>query len=189
MSTVTAVKKGGKIAIACDTLIKWGDEKNTAAHVVNHNKIIKISDSYLAVTGPAAGILAMRHYFKHTKNKFSFKNVDDIFITFKDIQAAFKESYGFEVKSEDTGFEPNSMYILIANKHGIFAVGSYRDIQEFKSFYAYGSGNEYALGAMSTIYDHKLSAEEIAKIGIKAAAEFDSGTALPLISYVIDEKK
>jgi ATP-dependent protease HslVU (ClpYQ) peptidase subunit len=188
MSTVTAVKKDGKIAIACDTLIKWGDEKNTAKYVANHNKILKVDDSYLAVTGPAAGILALKHYFKHTENKYGFSNVDDIFVTFKDVQQALKDEYGFEVKSDDTGFEPNSMYILIANEHGIFAVGSYRDVQEFKSFYAYGSGNEYALGAMYMLYDEKLGAEEIAKAGIKAAAEFDDGTALPLISYTVDEK-
>jgi ATP-dependent protease HslVU (ClpYQ) peptidase subunit len=189
MSTVTAVKKDGKIAIACDSLIKWGSEKNTAKYIVNHNKILKVDDSYMAVTGPAAGILALKHYFKHTENKYCFDNVDDIFITFRDLQQALKDDYGFEVKSEDTGFEPNSMYILIVNPHGIFAVGSYRDVQEFKTFYAYGSGNEYALGAMFDAYEkEKLSAEDVAKLGIKAAAEFDDATALPLISYVVDEK-
>ena len=81
------------------------------------------------------------------------------------------------------------MYVLMANPHGIFAIGSYRDVQEFSSFYAYGSGNEYALGAMLKAYDDpKLSAEDIAKIGIEAAAEFDDGTDLPMITHVIDAK-
>lgn len=187
MSTVTAVIKHGKIAIACDSLLKWGSEKNSAKHVVNHDKIIQINDSFIAITGPAAGILALKHYFKNTENKFSFDTVEDIFITFRDLQESLKEDYHLDIKNEETGFEPNSMYCLIANPHGIFAVGSYRDVQQFKYFYSYGSGNEYALGAMHEAFKNdKYSAEEIAHLGIMAAAEFDDATDAPIISYVMD---
>ena len=46
MSTVTIVKKDGKIAIAADTLVKWSTEKNSAKYVVNHNKILKVGHNY-----------------------------------------------------------------------------------------------------------------------------------------------
>lgn len=189
MSTVTAVKKNGIIAIACDSLIKWGNEKNAAKYVVNHSKILKVKDSYLAITGPAAGLLALKHYFAHTKNKFSFDNVDDIFFTFTQLQLALKEEYYFESKGEEPGFESNSMYVLIVNPYGIFAVGAFRDVQEFDQFYAYGSGNEYALGAMFQCYGHQnLSAEEVALQGINAAAEFDDSTELPHLIYTVQAK-
>lgn len=189
MSTVTAVRKGNHIAIACDTLIKWGNEKNPAKYVVNHNKIIQVKDSYLAVTGPAAGILALKHHFNTTKETFSFDSVDDIFLTFRDFQHQLKEFYHFETNEEETGFEPSSMYLLIVNPRGMFAVGSYRDVQEFERFYAYGSGNAFALGAMYQCYDDpKLSAEDIARIGIEAACEFDDATAIPIISYKVEAK-
>jgi ATP-dependent HslUV protease subunit HslV len=187
MSTVTAVKKNGKIAIACDSLLKWGSEKNSAKHVVNHDKIIQIQDTYIAITGPAAGILALKHYFKHTENKINFETVEDIFITFRDLQEALKEDYHLDIKNDETGFEPNSMYCLIANPHGIFAVGSYRDVQQFNYFYSYGSGNEYALGAMLEAYKNdQLSAEAVALLGVEAAAEFDDATEAPHIAYVMD---
>lgn len=186
MSTVTAVRKGNQIAIACDTLIKWGNEKNPAKYVVNHNKIIQVKDSYLAVTGPAAGILALKHHFNTTKDTFSFDSVDDIFLAFRDFQHQLKEFYHFTSSEEESGFEPSTMYLLIVNPKGMFAVGSYRDVQEFERFYAYGSGNEFALGAMYQCYeDPSLSAEDIARIGIDAACEFDDGTAAPIISYQV----
>jgi ATP-dependent HslUV protease, peptidase subunit HslV len=190
MSTVTAVLKHGKIAIACDSLLKWGSEKNSAKHVVNHDKIIQINDSYIAITGPAAGILALKHYFKHTENKFGFDTVEEIFITFRDLQESLKEDYHLDIKNEETGFEPNSMYCLIANPRGIFAVGSYRDVQQFKHYYSYGSGNEYALGAMHEAFKNdKYTADEVAHLGIMAAAEFDDATEAPIISYVMDAQK
>lgn len=188
MSTVAAVHKNGKTVIACDTLIKWGNEKNSAKHVVNHDKIIETNGTYIAVTGPAAGILALKHYFKTTENKICFDTVDDIFVTFRDIQEALKEDYHLDIKNDETGFEPNSMYCLLANKHGIFAVGSYRDVQQFKHYYAYGSGSEYALGAMlEANKNDKLSAEEVATLGIEAACEFDDATEAPIITYTVEQ--
>ncbi|MGA2654424.1 MAG: hypothetical protein ABSF18_00400 [Gammaproteobacteria bacterium] len=188
MSTVTAVRKNGHIAIACDTLIKWGGEKNSAKYVVNHSKIMHIGENYIAVTGPAAGFNALKHFFSQQEGEILLRSVEDIFLYWRDFQKALKEDYFFEAKSEDSGFETNTLDILLINPYGIFAVGAYRDIQQFNSYYAYGSGNEYALGAMYTQYDNPdLDAKEIAELGVVAAAEFNDSTGLPLISHTIKE--
>ena len=47
---------------------------------------------------------------------------------------------------------------------------------------AYGGGREFAMGAMYALYEGGLSAEEIAQAGVRAAAEFDESTALPVTS-------
>ena len=39
---------------------------------------------------------------------------------------------------------------------------------------------------MFAVYDKAESAEEIARIGVEAGAEFNNATAMPLTSYVID---
>ncbi len=188
MSTVTAVRKNGHIAIACDSLIKWGGEKNTAKHVVNHSKIMQIGENYIAVTGPAAGFNALKHFFAQQEGEVLLRSVEDIFLYWRDFQKALKEDYFFEAKSEESGFETNTLDILLINPYGIFAVGAYRDIQQFHFYYSYGSGNEYALGAMYTQYDNDdLDAKSIAELGVMAAAEFNDSTALPLISYMIKE--
>jgi len=55
------------------------------------------------------------------------------------------------------------------------------------SMYCYGAGSVFALGAMFAVYDQQaFSALEIAELGIKAAAEFDSGTGLPMISQTVE---
>jgi ATP-dependent protease HslVU (ClpYQ) peptidase subunit len=78
---------------------------------------------------------------------------------------------------------------LIANPFGIFALTEFRYVQEFSKFYAYGSGNEFALGAMFAVYeDESKTAEEIARLGITAGAEFDDGTGLPMNCYTVKLK-
>lgn len=192
MSTVTIVRKNNQIAICADSLTKWGSEKNAAKYVVNHNKIIKVKDSYIAITGPQSGHLALHDFFETELAKeehfVDFSSVHNVYKTFLKLHNSLKEDYFLDVnKPEDTHFESNSMDILVASPQGAFGVSSYRDIQEFSKFYAYGAGNEYALGAMFARYDdNNLTAEDIAKLGVTAASEFNDSTDLPLEVYTID---
>lgn len=192
MSTVTVVKKNKQVAICADTLTKWGCEKNSAKYVANHDKIIKVKDTYIGITGPQSGHLAIHDFFEHQLKQeehfVEFDTVNNIYKTWLKLHHSLKEDYHLETgKSEETQFECSAMDILIANKYGIFGISSFRDIQEFTKFYAYGAGNEYALGAMFTKYDDQDStAADIAKLGVTAAAEFNDTTGLPLECFVID---
>ena len=77
------------------------------------------------------------------------------------------------------------MDVLIANPYGIFGVSGMRTVQEFARFYAYGSGTDYALGALYASYGRpELDAEALARLAINAAAEFDDGTAAPIECHV-----
>lgn len=79
---------------------------------------------------------------------------------------------------------------MIANSSGIFGMSEYRYVQEYKKFYAHGSGNEYSLGAMFAVYnDENKTAEDIAKIGVLAGIEFDDGSGSPLDFYTLKLKK
>ena len=90
-------------------------------------------------------------------------------------------------RSEDS-YESTRMDVLIANPHGIFGVSAYRHVQQFTKFYSYGNGNEYATGAMYAIYDDpSKSAEDIARLGIQAAIEFEDSSGLPIISYTVQQ--
>jgi len=66
------------------------------------------------------------------------------------------------------------------NPSGIFAVYSMREVFEFDRFWAIGSGRDFALGAMYTVYAKARNTPAIAKAGVVAGAEFDTGTALPI---------
>ena len=71
------------------------------------------------------------------------------------------------------------MEILIASPGGIFGAYPLRSVQEYERFYAFGSGAEYAIGAMHTVYERAETPEHVAVRGIEAAAAFDDSTALP----------
>ena len=54
MSTVTVTKKNGQIAIAADTQSLCGSSKDSATYVVNHQKILKVGDSFIGICGPTS---------------------------------------------------------------------------------------------------------------------------------------
>jgi ATP-dependent HslUV protease, peptidase subunit HslV len=187
VTTVTVVKKDGLAAIAADTLIKWGSAKESAAYISNHEKILQIGDSFVGVTGTATFTAILRDYFEHTSEPIQLDTPANIFRTWNRLHGILKERY-FLMPEEDKedALESSRMDCLIANPHGIFGVAAHRTVQEFSRFYAYGSGSDYALGAMYSAYgDPQLSAGQIARHGIEAAAEFDDGTGLPVTCFTL----
>jgi ATP-dependent HslUV protease, peptidase subunit HslV len=187
MTTVTVVKKDGVAAIAADTLIKWGSAKESAAYISNHEKILRHGESYIAVTGTATFVAILRDYFEATGAELQLDTPANIFRTWNRLHGVLKERYYLmpEEDKEDA-LESSRMDCLIANPHGIFGVAAHRTVQEFSRFYAYGSGSDYALGAMYSVYAQpELSAEQIASRGIEAAAEFDDGTGMPISAFTV----
>jgi len=185
VTTVTVVRKEGLAAIAADTLVKWGSAKESAAYISNHEKILQVGDNFVAVTGTATFTAILRDYFEHTSEEVRLDSPANIFRTWNRLHGILKERY-FLMPEEDKedALESSRMDCLIANPHGIFGVAAHRTVQEFSRFYAYGSGSDYALGAMYCAYrDPQLSAEQIARHGIEAAAEFDDGTGLPVTCF------
>jgi ATP-dependent HslUV protease, peptidase subunit HslV len=185
MSTITVVKKNGFAAIAADSLSSWGNNKDIADYIENHQKILHIADSYIAICGATSLKTVLLDYFSSIEEKVSLNNVPQIFKVWKDLHETLKDEY-FLNPDEDEGdsFESTRMDVLIANPHGIFGVSAHRAVQEFSKFYAYGFGREFALGAMYLAFnDEKRAAEEIARSGVEAAAEFDNSTGLPITSY------
>jgi ATP-dependent protease HslVU (ClpYQ) peptidase subunit len=96
-----------------------------------------------------------------------------------------KEEY-FLLTSEgdnDQEYESSQMSGLIVSKAGIFSSSSYREVTEYNSFWAAGSGIEYGLGALEVAYSSEQSPKAIAEIAVRAACKFDSSSGLPLESY------
>src|SRR5215213_8067865 len=185
MSTIAAVKKNGYVAIAADTLTTWGSMKESAEHIENSDKILKFQDNYLAFTGSASFRLVVGHWLNSTRLKPKLDSVENIFDAWLSFHRELKEKYYLRPDDEDSDeFETSRMNVLIVNPSGIFSVGAMRDVMEYKRFTSFGSGCDFAVGAMRVLYDDaSRTAEEIAKTGIEVAAEFDDGTGLPLNCY------
>lgn len=188
MTTVTVVRKDGRIAIAADTLTKWGGGKESATYVANHEKIIRVGASYVAVTGSATFKLILADYFSSLDAPPQLDSVAGIFDTWNTLHGALKEHYYLQTGDDkEDDLESSRMDVLIANPRGIFGVAAHRTVQEFSRFYAYGSGSPYAIGAMYAAWRAPaLDAEALARLGVMAAAEFHDETGLPVQSFVMD---
>jgi ATP-dependent protease HslVU (ClpYQ) peptidase subunit len=58
-----------------------------------------------------------------------------------------------------------------------------REVFEYTQFWAVGSGREFALGAMRSLYGRLRTATAIAKAGVEAGATFDKNSGLPMTMY------
>ncbi len=186
MSTIAVVKKESFTSIAADSLTTWGSAKESAEYVVNHKKIFQIGQSYLAISGPTSAKLAINDYFAN-KSDVDLTSVDAIFRAWLKLHIALKDHYFLNpTENENDAFESTRVDVLIANPHGIFGVEAHRAVQQFSKFYAYGTGWQHALGAMYAVYSQPgRSAEDIARCGVEAAAEFDVDTGLPVVCHTI----
>ena len=190
MTTIAVVRKNGYAAIAADTLTKWGSGKESAAYIANNSKIVRVGDGFLAASGTATFKLILRDYFAQRGVPARFDSAINLFKTWQAFHAALKERYYLvSVGDKDDTIESSKFDVLIANPHGIFGVGAHRTVQEYRKFYAVGTGTDLALGAMYGVFDNpRLSAEQVARLAIEAAAEFDDATGLPVISHSVKLK-
>jgi ATP-dependent protease HslVU (ClpYQ) peptidase subunit len=186
MSTVAVAKKNGYVAIGSDTLTMLGSTKESASYIENPSKIVKIGDNYIASVGHASTELILSSYFSNIKKIPSLNSTQDIFEVARGLHKSLKEKYFLRpYEEEDDPYESLQMHCLIANPSGIFGLYALRSVQEYSKFYAFGSGNKYALGAMKAVYDNSKTAEQIVRTGLQAAVEFDDATGDPLETYTI----
>lgn len=185
MSTIVVVKKDGDAVIAADTLTTCGNTKESAEYIVNHEKIFKYKGNYVGVSGSATLQIAVEDILSRSRQNIVLGNTADIFRFGLSLHKSLKEEY-FLLADDEEDFETLRGDLLIANQNGIFGLSSYRFVQEYSKFYANGSGFEYALGAMFTVYkDNEKSAQDIAEIGVKAGIEFDNNSASPISFHTL----
>lgn len=186
MTTVVAVRKNGRVAIGADSQSTFGDMRLGAGDDRAWNKIFESHGSYFAICGSAAHDLVLQAVLKKTKN-LDFSSRQAIFESFRKLHPKLKEDFFLKPEEEDDDpYESSQMTVLIANAHGIFGVFSLREVYEYERFWAIGSGRDFAMGAMHTVYKRATSAEAIARAGIEAGCLFDVNSSLPLTLYGLD---
>lgn len=187
MSTIVAVRKNGCVCIAADTLTSFGDVKQSSDYELSHDKIFEYDGNYIGIVGSAAHDAVVRSLlWDNGADAYDFSSRMAIFESFRRIHPLLKEHYYLNPKEDDDSpYESSRIDALIVNRHGMFSVFSLREVFEYSRFWAIGAGAEFALGAMFAAYGHFGEAAEIADAGVRAAAEFDSSSALPLTMYSV----
>lgn len=150
MTTVVVTKKNGVACIAADTLATYGDLREPADLVASSDKLVQVGEAWVAPTGPASAQLILGHHLRGLKETPQLRSADQIFDFLTQLQRSLRDDYyvlGKEDSQDD--YESMRMELIIASPGGIFGAYPQRSVQEFRSFYAFGSGAEFALGAMS----------------------------------------
>ena len=181
MSIICAAKKSGIVAISSDTQTNYGTLKVSAKHFRNMNKMFPINKSVVGIVGWVAISDMMEYLFLNDKKLFELNSRMEIYGTLLRLHEKMKNDFFIETKEDDDQpVESSQLDALIVNKHGIFEISSYREVNEYQTFWAIGSGRRIGLGAMHALFDSKASAKEIVEAGVRAGAEFDDSCGLPL---------
>jgi ATP-dependent HslUV protease, peptidase subunit HslV len=185
MTTIVVVKKGDEVAIAADSLTTFGSTRLAPGYDKSPEKIIPYRDSYMGIAGSAAHQLVLESLL--TKNpELDFHGKAAVYESFRKLHPMLKEEHFLNPREEeDDPYESSQLTAMIANPSGIFAVYSMREVFEFETFWAIGSGRDFALGAMYTVYKRGKDVASIARIGVEAGAEFDTGSALPINVHTV----
>ncbi len=180
MSTIVVVRKAGSAAIAADSCTSFGDLKMLGGYEVGLSKILEHKGSYLAIAGSPTHQLVLESLFRRG-DEYRFDDKLAIFESLVRIHGVMKEEYFLATAAEEQSdpYESTRFELLIANRRGIFGAYALREVSEYARFWALGSGSDYALGAMYAAYDRLETAEEIATVGVRAGAEFDTASAPP----------
>lgn len=191
MSTIVAVRKGKQACIAADSLTTYGETRQSSAYDLSSEKIHRFDDNYMGLVGSAAHHIVMQSLLADgTNHRFDSRMA--IFESLRYLHPILKEHYFLNPKEggedDERPYESSQIDALIVNPHGVFGAFSMREVFEYSRFWAIGSGAEFALGAMFAVYDRLDSAEEIARIGVQAGAEFNAATALPMTCYSVTLK-
>ncbi len=180
MTTIVVVRKGDSAVIAADSLTTFGTTRLAPAYDRSPQKVVAYRESFIGVAGSAAHQLVLENLLQRNPN-LDFNGRSAIYETFRKLHPVLKEEAFLNPKEEeDDPYESSQMTVMIANPTGIFAVDSMREVFEFDRFWAIGSGRDFALGAMYSVYPHSEAAAAVAEAGVIAGAEFDTGTALPI---------
>lgn len=181
LTTVVITRRDGLACIAADTQAAYGDTRENSDLIVNSDKLVRAGEAWLSPTGPASAQLVLRHYMRRLDRAPRLDGIDAIFDFLTEFQKALRDDYLVHGK-EDTldDFESMRMELAVVSPGGIFGCYPQRSVQEYKRFYAFGSGSSFAIGAMHVAEPYVSSAEELARIGIEAAAAYDVHTGMPL---------
>lgn len=194
MTTLVAVSKAGQTVIATDAVITFGDTRLTNRFEAN-DKIFKVDTpaggSYVGMAGTAAHFPVLRKAMAALpKEHLRLGSKDEVFDTFTKLHPVLKESFFLQTKEDDNDpYESSQLSALIVNATGIYGIYSYREVFEFREFWAIGSGRSFALGAMHATWGKAKTAREVALAGVHAGCEFDKNSGGPVELFTVKLKK
>ncbi len=185
MTTIVGVKKNGRVAIAADTQTNYSSTILPGPNKSNPSKIVKIGSAFIGLVGSTANVRVVESLAVRHPKIFDLSSTASIFESLRQLQPILEREYFVQTSENDRNqeYDSNQLFGILISRGGLFAFHTYREVSEIECFWAAGSGMDYAIGAMDSVYDSKLDAKAIAERGVKCACKFDDGSGLPIISH------
>lgn len=187
MSIVVLVRKKNKIVIAADSNYSIGSINIKSEYLKGRSKIMKLGDSYIGTVGATAHEHVLLDLFSRNAENLTFNSEKEIFQSYLQMHQILKDEYYLNTHEggDSEEYESSQIEALVANKNGIFGMYSWREVYEYEKFWAAGSGRNFALGALFSVYEDLDNADRIAEVAVEAACEFDDGCELPVVLHTI----
>ena len=183
MSVVVGVRKNNQVVLAADTLTSAGGQAHRGSERPTFSKLVELpGGGQVGTVGSATGYLVLRSLVRNHAELLDFTGVDNTFEALLALQPILRETYFVRAEESQDGqeYDSNQLQMLIASPHGLFHAHTYREVHEYGRFFAIGSGDELALGAMHVLYDRLEDPEAIAYAAVEAACHWSTGCAPPI---------
>jgi len=190
MTTIAAIEGPDWVIIAADS--QSSSDDGFSINIPN-GKVFKNGEIVFAMAGSVRGINILEHDF--APPAVSGKDIDK-YVTrqlIPSIRRTFLEA-GYEFSKADSAVE-NDNIIIIAVKGKVYCINEdYSWERNAENLYVAGSGEKFALGAMSalaggTLIDDSVKARKIVTKAIQIASKYDAYTGGKITVNLIQESK
>ena len=180
MTVAVAVRKQDRLVLAADALVHFGGQRfvprNTRAR-----KIHRIGESLIAWAGWSLyAELLTAHLSVQEPPPLSTEA--EVFTFFVQFWRAMQANYTYLQGTPEAGhpFANLDSTFLLVNPSGIYRVAGDMDVTTFTEYSAIGSGSQYALGALSVLYDQLDDPAAIARRAVEVGIDFDVYCGAPI---------
>ncbi len=173
MTAIAAVKKKGKVSIACDSL-------GSTEHLKQNygTKLIKGSNFILGVSGS----YRITDILRDNVDKFKSPEVWTLKEARRFAEWFRKVMIKYGSKKEAEYREPlkHPIWVVMATKSRIFRIQTEYSVLEPRKWDSTGAGNQIVEGAMHALYDTDLNSSEIVREAIRAACDLHPHCGKPI---------
>jgi ATP-dependent protease HslVU (ClpYQ) peptidase subunit len=182
MSTILAVEKAGRAAIAWDSMKSCGGTRSVGA--LGPPKVTRVGASWIGSAGLTAYYTLLEEYVASQAPDPVLDDERSILRFFVRFWRALREDYHFvndQADADDPSpFADLGAEFLVANARGLFVVKEILSVTRFARFCAIGSGAPHAEGALSVLYELEAEPTKIARKATEVAMEFDAASGGPV---------
>ena len=190
MTTIAAIEGPDWVIIGADSMSSGEDGFSIA---IPDGKIFNNNNIVFAGCGAVRGINILQHDF--TPPEVDTDDIDK-YIT-KELIPAMRNTFieaGYELNKAESSVENDNVWIVVI-KGKVYRIDSdYSWERTSDNMYVAGSGERFALGAMSALangllVDSYTEARKIVSQALQIASKYDSSTGGKLTILLIEEKK